>query len=233
MKNINIYIYVISFAVLISCSGDDDGGSGSGTVSENEPPTTPSLTFPINNESCTNFNLEFTWNQSSDPDSDSISYVIEIATDDEFTIIPFTANTTNTQRTLTLEKGVTYYWRVKASDSKGNESEYSSIQSFFTEPDANIDTLPSTPQLIGPAIGLQLSGNTVVLDWEATDVDGDSILYDVYFGNTNPPTLFSENMDVSALEVAISPNTLYYWQVVITDNQQNTSIGQVWNFRTE
>ncbi len=230
MKNLRTYITLISLALLISCSGDDDGAP---PITVNQAPAAPSLVFPSNNLTCTNFNLEFEWNAVTDPDGDEVSYVIEIAANSNFTTVLFTAVTSETTRTFTLEKGVTYYWRVKAGDTEGNESEYSGTQSFFTEPEAGINTIPSVPQLISPAIGNQLSDTTVTLDWEATDTDDDALVYDVYFGDTNPPVLFSENIDMSELEVTLSPNTIYYWRVVVKDNHQSATIGQVWNFRTE
>ncbi|WP_025743939.1 fibronectin type III domain-containing protein [Aquimarina pacifica] len=233
MKNIRIYITLVSIALLFSCSNDDNGGGTIPITSQNGAPAIPDLVFPANNLTCTNFNLEFDWNTVTDPDGDEVNYIIEIATDNNFTTVLFTAVTSETIRTFNLEKGITYFWRVKARDTNDNESEYSETQSFFTEPDASIDILPSTPQLIGPTIGARVSGSTISLDWETTDVDRDTILYDIYFGDTNPPTLFSEGKEISILDVAISPNTVYYWQVVIKDNNQNASIGQVWNFRTE
>lgn len=233
MKSIKLYITLLNITLLFSCRGNDDGAVAPGPISENEAPAIPDLVFPANNETCTNFNLEFDWDTVSDPDGDEVSYVIEIATDSNFTTVLFTAVTAETIRTFTLEKGVTYFWRVKARDTNDNESEYSETQSFFTEPDASVNTIPLAPELISPSIGAQLSGSTITLDWNATDTDGDALLYDVYFGDTNPPPLFSENINTSTLEVAVSTSTVYYWRIVVKDNHQSATIGQVWNFRTE
>ncbi len=151
MRNLKLYIAVVGISLLFSCSGDDNGGNP--FFSANGTPDIPGLIFPTNNLVCTNFNLEFDWNTVIDIDGDTVTYVIDIAADSSFEAIVFTAITTDTKRTFTLEKGVTYYWRVKARDSAGNESEYSPTQSFFTEPEAGTNTIPTAPQLISPMQG--------------------------------------------------------------------------------
>ncbi|WP_025665757.1 fibronectin type III domain-containing protein [Aquimarina megaterium] len=225
----NFYIAILSSLFLFSCSGDDN------TVIPivNTVPSIPSLVFPTNNLVCTNFNLEFDWGAAVDSDGDSIRYTIDIATDTSFGTILFTATTNETIQTFTLEKGTTYFWRVKASDSAGNESEYSDVQTFFTEPDAGVNTIPNAPLLTSPSLGDSVSGTNITLDWDATDGDNDPLTFDLYFGDTNPPVLVSEDMNVSTFDVTISTNTTYYWRVVVKDDKQGATIGQIWNFRTE
>lgn len=229
MKKISITIF--SVLLLHSCSGNDDFIPQS--VIENVDPTAPSLLFPTNNLVCTNFNLEFDWNVAVDADGDSVSYTVDIATDSEFTTVLFSATTTETGNTFTLEKGTTYFWRVKAIDSEGNDSDYSTTQTFFTEPDAETNTIPNAPELVSPFLGEKLFGSTVNLDWDATDTDNDSLSYDVYFGDSNPPVLFAENIDITMLDATVSSGTTYYWRVVVKDSHQSAIIGQIWNFRTE
>ncbi len=229
MKRIQIYIAILTTISLLSCGSDDGGGSSP----SNEAPTTPKLVFPSDNLTCTNFNLEFAWETATDADSDTVSYVIEVASESSFASILFTAITSVPQQVFTLEKGITYYWRVKARDSKGSDSSYSSVQSFFTEPDAAVNSLPSVPELISPELGDRVSGTNITLDWNATDVDGDTLVYDVYFGTTNSPSLIEENMTTSQLEMTVTTNTIYYWRVVVKDNNQNATMGQVWNFRVD
>ncbi|MCK8523807.1 hypothetical protein M0D21_19655 [Aquimarina sp. D1M17] len=231
MKTIRYYIGLVILGLMISCSGDDDGGTPFFT--QNSAPAVPGLVFPTNNLTCTSIALEFVWGVAIDVDGDSVSYDIEISEESDFSTIAFTATTTTTGKVFDLEKGVTYYWRVKAIDSEGNESDYSSTQSFFTEPEATINTLPGVPELVTPALGSRLSGSLVTLRWSATDSDDDALSYDLYFGDTNPPVLFAENIDVNTFDVSVSPGTAYYWRIVVKDIHQSATIGQVWNFRTE
>jgi len=234
MKHLSIYLAIFSTVVLLSCGSDDDRGFlAPNPVLQNEAPTTPKLVFPTDNLTCTSDALEFTWNTATDTDGDELSYVIEVAAEDSFTTILFTAVTTEASKTFTLLKGVTYYWRVKARDDKGSDSTYSATQSFFTEPEASINSLPSVPEVIAPGLGDRVSGSTVTLDWDASDADNDALVYDVYFGTSASPVLIEENLTVSELEVSVSSNTIYYWRVVVKDTQQNATMGQLWNFRTE
>ena len=226
-----IVVILMSLSVLFSCSGDDNGAAI--ITSINGAPGAPALVFPTDNLICTNFNLEFDWNAVTDPEGDAVSYIIDIATDANFDVVVFSALTTVTTQLFTLEKGVTYYWRVKVRDSEGNESGYSETQSFITEPDAGINTIPYPPTAVTPQDGAVISGNTVSLEWTATDADGDALTYDVYFGDTNPPILVSENQENSTLELSLSANTAYYWRLVVKDENGGAVIGQVWNFTTE
>ncbi len=232
MKKVYQYsIILLSIALILSCSGDDDGGT---PVSQNQTPTVPDLVFPTNNLTCTSTDLEFAWSTATDPDGDSLSYVIEIAAESDFSEILFTAVTTEAKKVFDLEQGITYYWHVKTRDDKGNDSAYSAVQSFFTEPDAAINTIPTVPELISPGLGERISGGTnITLDWSASDADNDAIVYDVYFGTNASPSLIAENSTLSQLDVTVSSGTIYYWRVVVKDSNQNAAMSQVWNFSIE
>lgn len=222
---------MLAILLLVSCEADDD--TGAPPVIANEAPTVPKLVFPINNEACTNFNLEFDWDSATDNDQDEIRYIIDVAENDRFSTILFTESTSQTVNTFTLSKGTTYFWRVKAIDSQGNESAYAPVESFFTEPEAGVNTIPNTPTIVSPLLGERLSATTITLDWDATDADNDLLTYDVYFGETNPPVLLSQNVDVTTFDVSVLPDKTYYWRIVVKDNHQGTAIGQLWRFKSE
>lgn len=231
MKKVYRYIIaIVSIVIVISCSGDDDEGT---PILQNQSPTVPNLVFPTNNLTCTGVDLEFAWNTATDADGDMVSYVIEIAAENSFANVLFTAVTIDAKKIFDLEKGITYYWRVKSRDDKGNDSDYATAQSFFTEPEASTNSLPSVPEVMSPTLGDRVSGTTVTLDWGASDADIDALVYDVYFGTSDSPVLVGENLTVSELKVSVSPTTIYYWRVVVKDTQQNATMGQLWNFRTE
>lgn len=227
-----IFITLCSVFILLSCHGDDDFTSTGNPFITNQAPVAPSLVFPTNNLSCTNFNLELDWTTVLDPDKDAVEYIIDITTSSNFSVVLFTKTTSQTKHNFTLEKGMNYFWRVKARDTKGNESDYSNTQTFYTEPEAGVNSVPSVPAVISPALGDTISGSMVNLDWNTTDADGDALVFDVYFGDVNPPPLFAQNRSTSALNVSIFANKIYYWRVVAKDDKQGVAIGQVWNFST-
>lgn len=229
-------IYLASTALLfISCGG---GGSDSPTPTPepvNTAPTVPSLVAPTNALLCINNTVNFEWSASTDIENNPIVYQIQIATDNQFAQIVSTAEVSSRTQTFTLDKGKSYYWRVKAIDSKNASSAYSGTFSFYTEGLAVANHLPFLPELIQPEINTTISGISATLKWFALDTDVTDVLkYDVYLGTTNPPTAkVGDNITTPVLEiVSLVPTTNYYWRVVVKDNKGGETRGSVWSFRT-
>ena len=70
--------------------------------------------------------------------------------------------------------------------------------------------------------------------WTATDEDGDTLYYDVYFGTASEPPLVS----ASQPSQIYNPGTLengktYYWRIVVSDGKDTNSESGVWSFTTE
>ncbi|NAS14349.1 glycoside hydrolase family 78 protein [Poritiphilus flavus] len=209
------------------------GGSGNGEEPDVDAPTVPALTFPTANLACTHYELEFQWEASTDEGSGTISYQIDVSEDSSFGSVDFSDTVSSTTATFTLEPGTTYYWRVSAQDGSGNESSYSPSRTFYTEPEAGTNSLPTIPEIGLPALGSTVSGSMVELSWQATDADGDELLYDIYFGAGNPPELYTTDVEANKLEVAVAAGTQYYWRVVAKDARQGVSKGRLWHFRVE
>ena len=229
MKN-SIYLSIISLA-FVACSGGGDDPK----PAENTAPTVPALSFPADNKLCLDNNVSFQWQASTDAEKDEIVYQIQIAKDNAFgQIVNTLDNSSFSKSPLQLDKNTAYYWRVKATDSKGLSSAYSSTFKFHTSGDAVVNHLPFSPELISPTTNAALSTTTASLKWEASDVDtADVLTYDVYFGTTNPPTAkVSENTSSKSFGVTLQPTTQYYWKVVVKDNKGGETVGQVWKFKT-
>lgn len=225
----NILKLIIPSLVIISCGGGDSGDS-----TPNSAPTVPSLVSPTNQSLCISNALTFNWNKSTDAQSDAITYQIQIATDNQFTQTVNTSNTTNTSFTITLDKGKAYYWRVKATDSKNASSEFSSVNSLYTEATATSNHLPFMPQLVKPSLEASVA-TTVDLEWSASDVDTSDVLtYDVYWGtSTSSLTSSKTNLTTKTTQLTgLQSGTSYYWKVVVKDNKGGETIGQIWNFKT-
>lgn len=216
--------------LFISCGGGGDDSSD--PVAENKAPSVPTLLAPANNLLCIDNAVSFQWNASSDPDSDAISYQIEISKDNLFTQIAYTNSSTTPNKTASLEKGIRYYWRVKSIDSKNLASSYSSVFQFYTEGIGLTNHLPFTPTLVKPDLSSVVNVNSVVLEWNASDVDVNDVLtYDVYFGTTNPPTAkVSSGQSLKTYTQSLNTSGTYYWRVDVKDNKGGVSKGQVWRF---
>jgi uncharacterized protein (TIGR02145 family) len=71
------------------------------------------------------------------------------------------------------------------------------------------------------------------LSWECSDPDNDPLSYDVYFGTENPPMLVSsEQTGANYNPGLLISNTVYYWKIIAYDDQGNSSVGNIWSFKT-
>ncbi len=217
----------------ISCSSDSD--SPEETVDpevENMAPGVPALISPEDQLFCTTNNLEFSWQEVSDPENDQVTYILEISTHGDFSDLYAQSEIYSQSNTIVVEKGENYFWRVRAKDQNGNFSNYSRIRNFYTEGNPTSNTLPGVPSLIHPTED-NIDSISVELTWDCIDEDGDQLHYELYFGTTNPPTFSEENIiENSYLIEGLSQNTGYFWQVNAIDEKGGKTIGPIWSFTT-
>ena len=231
MKKYLYLILVVNFLIACGESGDD---LESIAVVENKTPSTPVLMAPVDNLLCTDNTVTFNWGSSLDLDGDTINYTMQIATDNLFLQIVLDTNIKETKTTFTLDKGKAYYWRVKATDSKNESSSFSSIFQFYTEGIASENHSPFSPGLVSPKLSSVVQITTATLEWTASDVDNDTLVFDIFFGTQNPPLQkFSANQSETILNVEVASSKEYFWKVVVKDSKGAQSIGQVWNFKTD
>jgi MYXO-CTERM domain-containing protein len=105
--------------------------------SENDAPSVPTLNNPSDSSSVPTQTPVFSWQPSTDPEDEPITYDIEVR--EGTTVI---ANVTGVSGTVTsisgeLENGGTYTWRARAVDRSGAMSAFSADNEF--EIDAPID----------------------------------------------------------------------------------------------
>ncbi|MGL5112866.1 MAG: hypothetical protein ACRC6O_09530 [Flavobacterium sp.] len=222
-----IYLTVVS-ALLFACSKDEASDG------PNVAPTLPTLIFPENNKLCINNAVSFKWNVATDANSDVIVYKIQVARNKDFSKIEMEALSTAAYQNFNLEKATAYYWRVKAIDDGGLSSTYSETFSFYTSGDGVVNYLPFLPDLVAPELNVVVNAAKAQLIWTAKDVDEkDKLVYDVYFGTTNPPTSkVGANLAEALLDVDVLGAKQYFWKVVVKDDKGGTTIGQTWTFRT-
>lgn len=228
-----LLIGVLAF-VFNACGGSDDGGGDPPPPPVNNPPPTPAMVYPGNNELCIDNAVTFSWNAVTDPNGDAVTYKFDVALDQGFSSIQHSISSASTSHTLSLEKGVAYYWRILARDSKGAESAYATAHQFYTEGEGDSNHLPFAPILVAPALNSVVTDASVSLSWTASDVDGDPLTFDVYFESGNTPTQkVAENISENSYTVSVSGSSNYSWKVVVKDDKGGQTIGQVWNFKTD
>ncbi|MFO7882637.1 MAG: hypothetical protein R6U52_08890 [Kosmotogaceae bacterium] len=194
----------------------------------NNPPEQPSNPTPPDGSSNISVEADLSWD-CSDPDGDSLIYDVFFGTTNPPTLVSL-GQTADNYDPGVLTKGTTYFWKIKARDGKGGQA-VSPIWSFHTEEEGN--NPPSQPTDYSPVDGsTDVSVNTT-LSWNCSDPDGDSLIYDVFFGTVHPPPLVS----LGQIPTTYDPGTLnyetdYYWKIKARDGKGGQTVGPIISFKT-
>jgi len=193
---------------------------------ESEAPPVPGLLLPGDNRE-TMANVYFDWEDATD-DSPPVTYHLQVARDEDFTSIVREKESltdseyvlSGVERLAADEKETPYYWRVKATDGAGNESEWSIPWSFY------IATLPA-PVVRLPETGTKTDARAY-FDWEdvtnlslpvtyhlqvASDEDFTAIVLEKE-GLTDSEYALSEEEELAVTK----KEAPYHWRVKAVDN---------------
>ncbi len=223
--------FVLSLSILIwlvSCGGNDD-----------QPPVPEgaNLVFPNENSECTTgisinevlSQVTFQWQASANTDS----YTLNVVNLD--TNIPQTISTAATSASLSIEKGTPYSWSVNSLNSNTDQIATSDTWLFYNS-GAQTTYAPFPAQLVRPASGSTVQkslANEVVLEWLGADVENDIASFEVFFSDQNPPVTSIGTNDATTMEftVGVLSDTVYYWSIITTDLEGNTSNSGIFEFR--
>lgn len=78
-----------------------------------------------------------------------------------------------------------------------------------------------------------LTLNSITLTWESSDPDGDSVYYDVYFGDDKNQELVAQNITQNKYTINNLSSGVYYWYVEAKDNYGNSVKSDIWSFTIE
>ncbi len=93
---------------------------------------------------------------------------------------------------------------------------------------------PSQPSSPSPADASVDQAINSILSWACSDPESDPITYDVYFGETNPPSIVSPGQTgTTYYPGTLSDSTTYYWKITVHDDHSHNTEGPVWSFSTE
>ena len=94
--------------------------------------------------------------------------------------------------------------------------------------------LPFAPNLLAPVLNSEIDGTSTTISWTASDVDNDTLTFDVYLDKkSNPNIKVSENQSGTTFNASgLSVATTYFFKVVVKDDKGGVTIGQVWSFST-
>jgi hypothetical protein len=250
MKLKNILYITLTFSLLLiaSCGGSDSGGGGGSDddnpMSGNDDPdpipepSSATLIFPENNTECNTGILDpndetvstvtFEWNASENTDR----YTVNITNLNTGTTGFSNTNTNSVD--ITILRGVPYEWWVTSRANGNTVSADSERFRFYNEGPGVENYAPFPAVAVRPQRGINLDASTtsVILEWSGSDVDNDITGYEVFFGtDSNPTTSIGTSTENTLADVAIASGNTYYWRVVTSDSQNNTSTSEIFEFR--
>jgi formylglycine-generating enzyme required for sulfatase activity len=224
-KSIWILLSVLFLGLLVySCSEDN------ATSPVNRSPAVPSNASPADNATDISITPELSW-QCSDPDGNPLTYNVYLGTDSENPALASEGQSAANYTPSELMYETTYYWRIVAMDDQNSQTG-SAIWSFTTIAEPN--DAPGAPSNPNPADNAVDVSVTATLSWQCSDPDGDDLTYDVYLGTANDNlTLMSEEQSATSyVPSELDFETVYYWKVVASDDQDIQTEGAVWSFTT-
>jgi len=234
-NNRKIVTYITLFCLFISftsCGGG--GGDDPEPTPDTTPPTASILIFPSENSACTEgtnvseteSSIVFEWNASKNTDS----YSLTIKNLNTQKTVSHTSS--NTSLSVRLKIATPYSWTIISKSNHSDKNATSNTWKFYNAGAGTTTHAPFPAEVVAPVSGANITSNTVNLDWEATDIDGDISTYEVYFGTSNNPPKYKDGITESILnEITVTAGNTYYWKVNTIDEQGNISSSALFNFR--
>jgi hypothetical protein len=203
-----------------------------------KPPEAAVLSFPQQNSECTtgislnstSSQVEFRWLAAKYADTYQLK-ITNVLTNSSVTNAPTQALSVR----VPLLKGVPYQWTITTQNNDTQEIAVSEAWYFYNA--GTETTFPPFPAeinkpLSGASVVRDLN-NEVTLSWTGADVDNDIAIYEVYLDTvTNPQVLLaSTSLSITEIPASVAEDTIYYWRVVTTDREGNTSDSGTYSFR--
>ena len=196
-------------------------------TTENNPPYTPSNPDPSDGATGVDVDADLSWT-CSDPDGDPLTYDVYFGDTSPPPLVS-SGQSATTYDPDTMNPNTQYFWQIVAWDNHGASTSGPGWD-FTTE--NNPPNVPSNPNPYDGEPGVDVDAD---LSWEGGDPDpGDTVTYDVYFGDTSPPPQVAWNISDTTYDPGTMENsTKYYWQIVAWDNHGASASSPEWDFTTE
>ncbi|MFZ2984831.1 MAG: right-handed parallel beta-helix repeat-containing protein, partial [Candidatus Moraniibacteriota bacterium] len=215
-----------------------------GDLEDTAAPTVPVLLTPGNNAYLTTHDFTFSWDTVTDPSSPvsyewEFSYGATVKGDGSFTSRSGFHSLASASVYSPGTPDNIYYWHVRAIDSLGNASAWSSAWKV------TVDTVaPATPTHVSPADGTYTTtANLIKADW--SDVTDSSTPVSYFYqsshstalhldGSFVSPAYTSGALSASEIPTPGTPAGIYYWHVRAVDAAGNTSAwSDAWQFTVD
>lgn len=201
-----ITLFFVSF--FSSCKDNASGGDSTGTISG------------VARDSKTGSGIKFV-NITTQPPTESV------LTDSSGS---FSINAKEGSYVITATKSGYTTNSIAVSVINGKETTSNIILSSI---DAN-NRPPTTPIQLIPSDGAINVSKFTKLQWDCSDPDNDTLYYDVYFSDINPPTskVTSSIKINSYLPLNLKDTTTYYWRVTAQDRFGAQTSSSVFSYKT-
>ncbi|WPV02288.1 hypothetical protein SNE26_10920 [Mucilaginibacter sp. cycad4] len=197
-------------------------------------PVATSLVSPLKDQPCTTGTIistdkstvTFTW-QTADK---AEGYVLAVK--NLLTKVETKQTVTSTQATADLLRNTPYSWYVISTSTKTKATAQSETWKFYNAGAGTVSYPPYPAEITAPLFGdnVTASSGNITLKWTGSTLGAAIKGYDIYFSNTNSPTLFKSNISDSQYQVAVKPGTTYYWRIVTIDNAGNYTDSGIYQF---
>jgi hypothetical protein len=196
--------YTVNVVATNSFGSSSAATVGATTGGPPAAPSTPTLTPSSSTQ------LGVSWSAGSGPAA--TGYTVTYADNASFTSSQ-TQTPSSSPITLSgLSLGSTYYVKITANNSYGTSNPSSTASAL-------LDRAPSAPTTLTPSSGTQVASSTFGLSWSgASDPDGGTLSYDLYWGTPTPTNHVAIGAGVTSATInAGSNSTTYQWYVVAKD----------------
>ncbi len=189
---------------------------------DNTIPTTPSITFPSDNQYFTSTPILNDWTDSTDANGVD-HYQIEYVYDDGHTFsgapyreTPGSQSQRNHTPNTSEQGGVKI--RVRAYDAAGNVSGWSNQVHYFYDA-----TPPADPTLVSPSNNAVVKGASVTQAWSDTSGDVDHYIYESYNNSTATSLRYHNTYSATSKTATNVADTTFWWRVKAVDAAGNES----------
>ena len=229
MRLVKNLILVLTLSLGISCGGDDNNDVIAPVVN----PTPATLTFPLNNTECnegtiiseSRSEVIFKWTGAANNDS----YTVSLKNLETGVIKNY--NTNFEELPIAILRGVSYSWWVVSKVAGNSETAESAIWKFYNAGLPKESHPPFPAEVVSPRMGSAIASGTVKLQWKGSDVDNDITSYTVLFDKSETPTTSIGNPTTNSINVEVESGNVYYWKVISTDADGNTSDSEIFQFK--
>ncbi len=193
----------------------------------NYPPAVPSNPTPVNGALDVPLDQSLSW-RDSDADGEPLVYDVYFGTQSSPPLIA-TNVPTNAYQPAPLAFSTHYYWKIVAHDPSSGVT-MGPVWAFTSRP---VDFPPAVPSDPTPGDGALEVPVHQSLSWKDSDLEGEPLVYDVYFGTHSPPPRIATNLPNPTFDPGLLEHALkYYWRIVVRDSYGTEVSGPPWTFMT-